>query len=66
MFDGTRADGTIYCVDRVSFDPNSKREEPNSPLCYLTLLGKPNPPRFPEGWPSACFRLIWSGHTAAL
>lgn len=64
MFGGTRADKTIYCVARVTYDPEFKGEKPNFALCYLTLLGKANPPRFPEGWPGTCFRLIWSGHKA--
>ena len=65
MFGGARADTTIYCVDGVVYPSNFKGENTNSGSCYLTLLGKPNPTRFPEGWPSACFRLIWSGHIAS-
>jgi hypothetical protein len=55
---------TIDCVAEVKFSLDPKGEKPGSKLCYLTLVGKANPAGFPEGWPSVCFSLIWSGDKA--
>jgi len=60
----TRADTTIYCVSRVTYQPEFNREKPNFALCSVTLVGKPNPPRFPEGWPGKGLRLVWSSQKA--
>jgi len=54
---------TIDSIAGVKYHLDAQGEKPGF-ACYLTLVGKANPPGFPEGWPSAWFSLVWSGYKA--
>jgi len=56
-------DTTLDCVAAVRYRYKHKGEA-GSQLCYLDLVGKANPPGKEEGWPSECFRLMWTGDRA--
>ena len=54
---------TLDCVSAVRYR-FVHEGEPGTQVCYLELVGKDNPTRTEDGWPSAYFRLMWSGDRA--
>lgn len=55
---------TLDCVAAVRYR-FVHEGDPGAQVCYLDLVGKDNPSESEDGWPSAYFRLMWSGDKAA-
>jgi len=55
---------TLDCVAAVRYR-FVHQGDPGAQICYLDLVGKDSPAECEDGWPSAYFRLMWSGDKAA-
>jgi hypothetical protein len=52
----------IYCVEEVKYQLCEAGDKPNVKLCFLALTGEDTHSDKKAYFPSALFRLIWSGH----